>query len=276
MLSSLLAEYDFTKHVASDIGIDEHYVPPKSLKTQADLETISEWTDKNLMKLNTCKTKYMIFSRSETEIATRLAIKGQTIDRIEETKLVGVWLTTWLDWDKNTREICKKAYARMTMLTKLKYVGVDTADLIHIYIHVRSHVEYCSVVWHSTLTKQQIDYIENIQKLSLKIILGQEYSTYEFALECTGLQKLSERRENRCLKFGLQSLLHPVNNKMFPVNPQILENPHNTRNTEHFVVNKANSESYRKSAIPYIQRMLNNYVQKQKQSQNYVNDNHYF
>ena len=107
----------------------------------------------------------------------------------------------------------------MTMLTKLKYVGVDTADLIHIYIHVRSHVEYCSVVWHSTLTKQQIDYIENIQKLSLKIILGQEYSTYEFALECTGLQKLSERRENRCLKFGLQSLLHSVNNKMFPVNP---------------------------------------------------------
>ena len=119
-------------------------------------------------------------------------------------------------------------------------------------------------------------HIENIQKLSLTIILGQEYQTYEFALECTGLQKLSERRENRCLKFGLQSLLHPENNKMFPVNPQILENPHNTRNTEHFVVNKANSESYRKSAIPYIQRMLNNYVQKQKQSQNYVNDNQYF
>ena len=165
----------------------------------------------------------------------------------------------------------------MTMLTKLKYVGVDTADLIHIYIlYVRSLVEYCSVVWHSTLTKQQIDYIEIIQKLSLKIILGQEYQTYEFALECTGLQKHSQRRESRCLKFGLQSLLHPINNKMFPVNPQILENPHNTRNTEHFVVNKANSESYRKSAIPYIQRMLNNYVQKQKQSQNYVNDNQYF
>ena len=120
MLSSLLAEYDFTKHVASDIGIDEHYVPPKSLKTQADLETISEWTDKNLMKLNTCKTKYMIFSRSETEIATRLAIKGQTIDRIEETKLVGVWLTTWLDWDKNTREICKKSLCQNDNADQIK------------------------------------------------------------------------------------------------------------------------------------------------------------
>jgi hypothetical protein len=76
------------------------------------------------MKLNETKTNYMVFSRSETEIATRMTVNSKTIDRIEEIKLVGVWLTTWLDWDKNTREICKKAYARMTMLTKLKYVGV--------------------------------------------------------------------------------------------------------------------------------------------------------
>ena len=57
----------------------------------------------------------MVFSRSETEFATRLSLNGKTIDRIEETKLVGVWLTTWLDWDKNCREMCKSAYARMTI-----------------------------------------------------------------------------------------------------------------------------------------------------------------
>ena len=28
-----------------------------------------------------------------------------TLDRIEEVKLVGVWLTTFLDWEKNKREI---------------------------------------------------------------------------------------------------------------------------------------------------------------------------
>ena len=72
---------------------------------------------------------------------------GQTIERKEETKIVGVWLTTWLDWDRNTRDMCRKAYARMTMLTKLKYVGVQTADLLEIYIlYIRSLLEYCSVV----------------------------------------------------------------------------------------------------------------------------------
>ena len=137
----------------------------------------------------------MVFSRSEKEFATRLTINGRTIDRVEETKLVGMWVTTWLDWEKNTREICKKAYARMTMITKLKYAGVTVEDLIHIYIlYIRSLLEYCSVVWHSTLTADMSHDIECVQKLCLKIILGQKYSGFDNALEATGLGKLFNRR----------------------------------------------------------------------------------
>ena len=42
MFSSLLAEYDFNQHEANDIEMDEHYVPSTSLKTLANLESISE------------------------------------------------------------------------------------------------------------------------------------------------------------------------------------------------------------------------------------------
>ena len=46
----------------------------------------------------------MVLSRSDsdTEFATRLTLEGETLDRIEEVKIVGVWLTTWSDWDKKT------------------------------------------------------------------------------------------------------------------------------------------------------------------------------
>ena len=188
----------------------------------------------------------MVFSRSETEFSTRLFLNGKTLDRIEEAKIVGVWVTTWLDWSKNTAEICRKAYARVTMLTKLKYAGVDAIELINIYIlYIRSVLEYCSVVWHSTLTEEQIKAIERVQKTCLKVILGHEYQDYDQALQYCGLQSLLERREQRCLKFALRCLTHPVHNRMFPVNPQIYkEIP--TRNQEHFVVNRAKSESYRK------------------------------
>ena len=263
MLGMWLSEYNFKQHVASDIGIDEKFVDPSNLKTQANLNTIADWTNQNQMKLNETKSNYMVFSRSETEIATRLTVNSKTIDRIEEIKLVGVWLTTWLDWVKNTREICKKAYARMTMLTKLKYVGVHTDELINIYIlYIRSLLEYCSVVWHSTLTGEQTHNIERVQKLCLKIILGSEYEGYDKALECCGLERLTDRRQQKCLNFGLKSLLHPVHSEIFPVNPQL--DSQNTRNQEHFTVNWARTDSYRMSAVPYIQRMLNDYVNNQQ------------
>ena len=81
------------------------------------------------MKVNEDKTQYMVFSRSETEMATRLTMNSKTIDRVEEIKLIGVWV--------------KKAYTRMTMLTKLKYVGVKEEDLLNIYVlYIRSLLEY--------------------------------------------------------------------------------------------------------------------------------------
>ena len=70
-----------------------------------------------------------------------LTLNHKTIDRIEEIKLVGVWLTTWLDWDKNRREICKKTYARLTMLTNLKYVCADTEELVQSITNVFFYAE---------------------------------------------------------------------------------------------------------------------------------------
>ena len=151
----------------------------------------------------------------------------------------------------------------LTMITKLKYAGVRYQDLIHIYIlYIRSVLEYCSVLWHSTLTVEQSQAIERVQKTCLKIILGSEYTSYSDALGYTGLELLSERREARCLQFGLKCLVHPVHHRMFPANPQ-LESDSRIRQQEHFVVNKARTESYKLSAIPYIQRKLNQYVKAQ-------------
>ena len=265
LLSGLLTEYNFKQHIASDIGIEELYVPAASLSSQQVIDNISEWTKTNKMKLNEEKSHYMIFSRSNTEFATRLTMNSKTLDRTEEVKLVGLWITTYLDWQKNTHEICKKAYARMTMITKLKYVGIPLEDLIEIYtLYVRSALEYCSVVWHSTLTKEQEADIERVQKLCMKIILGREYTSYDDSLTKCGLEKLSTRRETRCLKFGLKSLLHPVHSQLFPVNPLVISAPYGNASREHFTVNRARTDSYRDSSVPYIQRMLNQYVKTQR------------
>ena len=47
---------------------------------------------------------------------------------------------------------------------------------------------------------------------------------------------------------------------MFPPNPTV--DTHNIRDREKFLVNKSASETYRKSAIPDLQRRLNTHFQR--------------
>ena len=117
--------------------------------------------------------------------------------------------------------ICTNDNAEQT-----KVCWCPQGSLITIYIlYIISLLEYCSVVLHSTITDEQFNN------------LG----------------------ENKCLQYGLKSLLHPVHCTKFPVNPHVRDNTLGPRNSEHFKVNWAKSESYRMSAIQYIHRMLNQY-----------------
>ena len=208
------------------------------------------------MQLNEVKCNYMVFSRSETKIATRLHVNNVILDRIPATKLLGVWLTDDLSWSRNCKEICIKAYSRLSLLTKVKYVGVRIEDLLEVYtLYIRSVTEYCSVAFHSSLSIEQSQTLERIQKTCLKIILGDMYLSYDSALEMSGLETLYSRRKKRCLDSALKSIEHPRNKNMFPLNNRT--NGHTFSTKEKFIVNWARTRKYKDSTIPYCQRLLN-------------------
>ena len=123
-LTGLLVNYNFFNHVASDIGIDQKFLHANSIPVQNNLDQAVKWTNENLMKLNTAKCNYMIFTRSQ-DFATRLTIDENKIERVKVSKLLGIWISEDLSWAKNCQEICKKAFSRLSMITKLKYVGVS-------------------------------------------------------------------------------------------------------------------------------------------------------
>ena len=245
-LSGILTEFDCWKTVPSDIGIDQLYLPPDSCDTQSNLNQISAWTDANLMKINEEKTNYMMFTRAKADFGTRLNINQVKLDNVQEAKIVGVWLQTDLKWGKNTKELVVKAYSRLGMITKLKYVGVTTEDLIDIYmLYIRSVLEYCAVVWHSSLTMDQINSLEMVQKTCLKVILGENYVSYSAALEMCNLETLFKRREVRCLSFAHKCLKHPAHRKLFPLNDNNENNEHTSR--EKYSVNFARTDTYKMS-----------------------------
>ena len=73
------------------------------------------------MQFNHDKSSYIVFTRSKEEFSTRLHLENIKLDRVEEMKILGVWLTEDIKWSKNTKEIDKKAFTRVSLLTKLKY-----------------------------------------------------------------------------------------------------------------------------------------------------------
>jgi hypothetical protein len=256
-----LIEYDFSQHVASDIEVGQHFITPSTFKTQETNNQISRWTEENNMKLNCSKSNYMIVTNVKEDIATRLSLDGNLLKKEKVICHLGLWIAEDLTWNKNTSEICKKAYSRMKMLTKLKILGTKTEDLIDIYwLYIRSQTEYCSTVFHSSLTEKLSKKIESIQKTSLKVILGDNYISYEAAMEMCGLESLSQRRENRCLKFGIWCSRNITTSATFPCNPTT--DTHNIRKREFYKVNSSRTEFYKKSAIPYIHRKPNDHMAK--------------
>ena len=96
----------------------------------------------------------MIFSRVNVDFTTRLKVNGTKIDKLDEFKVVGVWLTSDLKCGEKTNELSKRAYARISMLTKLRYVGVEREDLNNVCITFRekpSRILCCGVAFETDI-----------------------------------------------------------------------------------------------------------------------------
>ena len=65
---------------------------------------------------------------------------------------------------------------------------------------IRSLLEYACPVWHNSLTNEQSDQIESIQKRALEIICGSSTMDYEQMCLLCNLPSLSERRVTLCKK----------------------------------------------------------------------------
>ena len=142
----------------------------------------------------------------------------------------------------------------MIILKNLFNFKLPVIDMLEIYcLYIRSVVEQACVVWHSSLTKGKQSDIERVQKVAMRIILQENYLSYEHALTITGIPTLKSRRKKLSLKFANNCLKNNMTSDMFPLN----SNNMNTRQHEKYYVPHAKTVRYAKSAIPYMARLLN-------------------
>ena len=177
---------------------------------------------------------------------------------VKFAKILGIWLQDDLKWEKQTKEMLKKANSRMYMLRNLKRFGFTSDELAVIYKgYVRPLLEYGDVVWGSSLTCDQGTTLEKVQRRACKIMLGKKYSSYTDAVEKCGLDTLSERRKNHSKKFA-KSL--PDCNRTSTLMPPTRQSVHGRelRNSNSISLLPCRTERFRKSPIPYFTDLLNN------------------
>ena len=157
-------------------------------------------------------------------------------DRVKEAKLLGVIINDQLTWSPNTESLVKRANSRMRLLHKLEDFSVPEEDLVTIYVlYIQSLLEQSCLVLHSSLTLENITDLERLQKAACKVILQENYSSYSEAMP----QICSEKYQIRKV------------NDMFPLNPSAYSS------RERYHVTMAKTGRLKVSALPFMQRILN-------------------
>ena len=115
-----------------------------------------------------------------------------------------------MKWYDNTDFICQKGYSRLWMIRRLNGLGASTSELLDVYQkQVRSVLEVAVPVCKPALTQQERRQIERVQRCALYVILGDDYSSYDHALESLDCDNLDDRRVKLCDKLVKKMLKSP-------------------------------------------------------------------
>ena len=176
LLVTGLASFDCHNTVPSDIPDHNQFIPAQHFKSQEYISKINKWTDNQKMILNQKKTKVMLFNFTDNyKFTTRLELNRENLEVVTQAKLLGVIITNDLKWDKNTEYLVKKANSRMQLLRKVAEFASSIEDKKNIYVlYVRSILEQSSGVWQSSLSKENAEDLERVQKAALRIIIDQK------------------------------------------------------------------------------------------------------
>ena len=183
------------------------HLPKNVTITQHKLSDLQIFTDRNDMRINHKKTKVIPFNFSKTrDFIPHLSFpSSEPLDVVNQTKLVGLIVTSNLSWGPHVDYTVVNASKKLWLLVRFKNRGGSQDQLLTLYqLKIRSIAEFATPAFHGALTLQQSNDLEMIQKKAFAIILGSRYRNYTNALSILGQEKLSARRVKLCQNFSLK------------------------------------------------------------------------
>ena len=225
-----------------------------------DLENVESWAEKWLVKFNAKKTQLMTISRKTNKDDSKISFLGHTLTEVNSIKLLGIHITTTLDWSYHVNKVANRAGQQLGILRKANKLLPSTALNALYKTRVRSLMEYCGPIWHSA-PKTVLSKLDSIQRKACRLI-GKNDDTFpelniyslDLRRNVSGLSQL-HRMISGSAPSSLSFILPPFH-EPFKISRYVSQNHHFQLN-----VKRSRTEHHKKSFIPRMACLWNSCTQ---------------
>ena len=136
-----------------------------------DILNLAEWFKANKLSLNLSKTNYILFTTSLPVRALDItfSIGSHTIERVYNTKFLGVFIDDRLSWNIHINHVCLKLRKSLGIIRKASAV-LDTQTLINLYYTMLfPYLSYCHLIW-GKASNFLLEKLLKLQKRAIRII----------------------------------------------------------------------------------------------------------
>ena len=144
----------------------------------------------------------------------------------------------------------------MWLLRRLRLIKLDTELILEYYLkEIRPLVEFGIAISNSGLTKGQVNDLEKVQKVALKIILHEDYTSYEVVCTLVNISPLEYRQTELCTNYAVKLYRSPKSSEYFIPAKKLV----NTRSEQQLLVKeqKCNYNRAYNASHNYLARLVN-------------------
>ena len=125
-----------------------HKNPDTLLNTvNSELKCIYEWICCNKLSLNVQKTQSMFVSNSISTLPGNLSLMNTSIDLVESTTFLGLFIDNKLSWKKHTTYLCKLLSRNIGIINKFK-LTLPSNILLDLYCTlILPYLNYGILAW---------------------------------------------------------------------------------------------------------------------------------
>ena len=181
---------------------------------QEDLIDISNWFKTNKLALNESKTKFIIFHthHNKPPDSFRITLNNVDLERVDNTKFLGVIIQENLNWKKHIDYICERVSRATALLARLKYYLPKHALLLIYNSLCLSHMSYAISVW-GAAPSSSINRMQKIQKKGIRHTCNARYNDHtEPLFKIEQILKLNDLYKLQCVKIVYKK----IHNKLHP------------------------------------------------------------